>query len=186
MHDRAGPSPVTLDQVLLGLLDQIPSVSLTQTQAEWTRWFHETAADLVVQGRPHYGRCGRGRGWDPEYLADVTVSQDLPDSRHDDPFGYTHLVFAMEIEWSTDEWGRGYDFCKLADVRADLKLYVCEVPRWVWNEVGPVLVDRFAKFWNQHVLVQPEETVGLMVTSKSDVGAWVLRKGSTPALVRRS
>jgi hypothetical protein len=146
---------------------------------QWTRWFQETAAKLMTEGRQHVGCCGRGEGWDAEYLVDASVSDDHPDAETDDPFAYSRLLLAVETEWSTNQRHREYDFSKLADIRAVRKLFACDVTRKVWMEIDERVIDRFARFWQQHVMVATGEEVGLMISSGRDrVGAWVLRKGA--------
>lgn len=168
--------PPTTRDLLLALWNHMPSGKMSAKK--WTRWFQETAGKLMTKGVQHFGCCGRGEGWDPEYMVDATVCENRPDAEPDDPFGYSRLLLAVETEWSTRAWNREYDFCKLADIRAVRKLFACEVSKKVWKEIDDRLVNRFSRFWQQHEMVQLGEEAGLMISSAELVGAWVLRKGA--------
>jgi hypothetical protein len=168
--------PATRD-LLLALWDDMPPGKMSAKQ--WTKWFQVASARVLTDGRQHFGCCGRGEGWAAEYMVDASVSDDHPDAEGDDPFAYRRLLLAVETEWSTSQWNREYDFCKLADVRAERKLYACEVSKRVWKEIDERVIARFAEFWQQHALVAEGEEVGLMISSGQDrLGAWILRKGS--------
>jgi hypothetical protein len=184
-----GPLPATRD-LLLALWDRMSSAEMPSAEMSpkrWTRWFQVTAAEVLTEGRQHASCCGRGEEWEPEYMVDAAVSEDHPDAKDDDPFAYTRLLLAIETEWSTNQWNREYDFCKLADIRAERKLYACEVSKKVWKQIDERVIDRFAKFWDQHVMVATGEEVGLMISSGENyLGAWVLRKGSRPEPLRVS
>ncbi len=170
------PLPPSTRDLLISLHKSMPPGAMSAKK--WTRWFQEAAANLVTQGRKHFGRCGRGEGWDPEYLVDATVSDNVPGAGAEDCFGYSRLLLAVETEWSTNRWNRAYDFCKLADIRAVRKLYACEVSNRAWRDVEERVVTPFSNFWAAHTLVLPGEEVGLMISSTDHLGAWVLCKGA--------
>lgn len=127
--------------------------------------------------------CARRSGqpaWQPEYLVDLAISDDNPQSKPNDPFGYHSLLLALECEWSANENEKRYDFAKLADVRADRKVFVgfCSS-----REKADRFVDAAAGFLKQHRHVAPTEEYGIVLFYKQEsieVRAWLLtQQGKT-------
>ena len=146
----------------------------------WTRKVQSVVDSVLDLPREGFTRSGRLSGWDPEFLVDMAITRDEPGADRNDCLGYQQLCLAMESEWSAGRADREYDFTKLADIRAERKLFVgaarsrkdhsleCEVARlrgfWgrhrgvtVNEEVGLILIDYVTGCWHSWVIVKNGE-----------------------------
>lgn len=145
-----------------------------------TRAVLQHLADSPVGWGPHTigASCLMGTRTGPEYLVDLTISEDQPHAQDNDPFGYVALLLAVEVEWSPARFDRRYDFCKLADIRARRKLFVGACSGAAWSKVGDE-VEAMQRFIDGHEMVAAGEEFGVVLCNYGDDDdrGWVLRKG---------
>lgn len=106
-----------------------------------------------------------------EYLVDYTWSnQDEDRLAWKD---YTGLALAVEIEWDGTLEAVWQDFVKLADIRAEGRMFIACLTSTAWSQVrdedARELSADFTSFWAAHRSVQPGDwvIVGLIAKSQS-------------------
>jgi len=138
---------------------------------------------------PHTTQASKHRGieaCEPEYMVDISVTANPPNADADDPFGYEFLTLAMEVEWSSNQNERRYDFCKLVDIRASRKLFIGACGAAQWRAIDLEL-DAMQSFLDAHRLVDDDEEFGVIICSYGageESGGWVLRKNNGRREVR--
>ncbi len=144
----------------------------TDSPSAWTKHVFESVnktrpTDQVVTCPPGKGRRG-------EYLVDLAWSSE--ESR--EWLGYRGLLLAMECEWGGDEDALWEDFIKLADVRADRKIFVGAARRKLYED-RERLLKAWASFLSNHRHVPESEEILVALCEKKESeaanhGSWIL------------
>jgi hypothetical protein len=144
---------------------------------DWTAEVFQCVAELLHGPNRtfHAARRRPNSDWCPEYLLDVTITDDDPDRERPGPFGYRKLLLALECEWGPSLDKLRYDFCKLADVRAARKVFVGYVSS---SESAGGFAQQAQEFLNSHDLVAVDEEYGVLLFAGNPLrpSAWILSR----------
>jgi hypothetical protein len=144
---------------------------------DWTAEVFQCVAELLhgPNRTVHAARRRPNSDWCPEYLLDVTITDDDPDREGHGPFGYRKLLLALECEWGPSLDKLRYDFCKLVDVRAARKVFVGYVSS---SESADGFAQQAQEFLNSHDLVAVDEEYGVLLFAGNPLrpSAWILSR----------
>ena len=169
------PSLEQIDEAIQKAMEDGPE---TDSRSVWTRCI----LNAVNRTKPDDDRivtypCRKGRR--SEYLVDLVWS--LEQNREWE--GYGGLLLAVECEWGGDQEALWEDFIKLADVRADLKIFVGAAWSGLYEE-RERLLHAWASFLSNHRHVRECEEILVALCGKKGErhGSWVVGPGKVRRL----
>ena len=153
--------------------------------AAWTQHMLKAVRNAVPRNEQlvPYGHLWSPKG-QREYLIDMAISYETD---HDQWHSYHGLVLACECEWGGTREALWQDFVKLADVRANLRVFIGAL--WPSVYAGRrKLLDECLCFLRGHRHVPEDEEFLVVLCEKKESrtarhGAWLLsRKGGVACL----
>ncbi len=128
-----------------------------EKRPEWTKYIKEIFSDMKSTGVEEYGYGGN-----PAYLLDYVWGYEEKDTEW---WEYPGLALAMECEWhgSEDEFWK--DFVKLADIRADIKIFVGQLNTTVY-ENRKELIQNVKTFLSGHRHFGKDEKILIVLWDK--------------------
>ncbi len=101
---------------------------------------------------------------DNEYMIDHAWSYEIGNGDYDAFYG---LALAMEVEWIGTVDSTWTDFYKLADIKADLKIFLTSLQVKVYEEEREKLIKTMVKFLSNHIHFANEEKILVIFWNKS-------------------
>lgn len=154
---------------------------------DWTTQVKDRVVNAVDREKLSWVMChGTNRpNREAEYLVDLAIAARCEMGDGPTAFDYSGLDIALECEWNLDPVAIEYDFCKLADIRATTKVFVCSSRENEWQHVDDRLLARFCAFLQHHRHVPKGEQFLVVVSAEGPLQktgvyakAWILTKGA--------
>ncbi len=135
----------------------------------WTKHIAKALCDIFAGVTV----CGKGCTTG-EYLTDFAGFE----CSEEDAWGkYRGLVFAAECEWSKgNPDGLWEDFIKLADVRADRKVFIGNLHKQHFADVD-ALLEKWANHLKNHRHISADEEILVLLSEKggdAQEGSWII------------
>lgn len=145
----------------------------------WTRYFNSCLADLATKQQPaltaHYSNRDEDRC---EYMIDRCWSAPWSEMRT-----YSGLVLAAEFEWGGSRKDIEEDLVKLADVRAQHRVFVGNLSGPGWSANADHIAESAADFLRDHRFATERDSIVLGIGPKQGsaqnepIRVWIVRPG---------
>jgi len=114
----------TYERHILDAIERIDKATGKRSRREWTSYVKRVFTQACPKGMQPYHTGARG----PEYLVDLVWSDPSEKLKHVPWHKYRGLGLVLECEWKLGDDAFWEDFVKLADIRADARVFLGHQP----------------------------------------------------------